>query len=77
LERQISLSRTRRIIAFLGILLLIASLIILLLAVLPTERRTLVTPVSPQDLQLPTPEVYWDYSRGMPYPYVEAWEAKA
>ena len=46
---------TRRICAILGLLILVLSIVLLIWAYRPLERETLTNPISPSDLQLPTP----------------------
>ena len=46
---------TRRIRAILGLLILVVSIALLVWAYRPLGRDTLTNPISPSDLQLPTP----------------------
>ena len=46
---------TRRIRAFLGLLILVVSIALLIWAYRPMDRETLTNPISPSELQLPTP----------------------
>jgi hypothetical protein len=49
----------RRIRIIIGLILLILSLALLLWGFLPSRRETRIQPISPTELQLPTPASFW------------------
>jgi hypothetical protein len=49
----------RRIRILVGVILLILSLVLLIWGFMPSRRETRIQPISPTELQLPTPASSW------------------